>query len=230
KVLGIEFDPKLYEKFTIYNFQFSSNFQFSDRLILKNDSYVNLKKIVQEHNFRPISGILFDLGISSWHLEKSGRGFSFRKKDEILDMRYNPEKTSLTAQDILNQWNKKEIEKILREYGEEKFAKRIAENISELRIRKPIKTTSDLVRIIDKVVPASHLRSVTRTFQALRIAVNNELNNLKISLPQSLEILNHGGRIVVISFHSLEDRIVKNFFKENKKRGYLKILTKKPIT
>lgn len=223
KVLAIEFDPELCKKVSV-------GVSAAGRLILVNDSYVNLGKIVEKYNFKPISGILFDLGLSSWHLEKSGRGFSFRKKDEILDMRYNPEKSSLTAWDILNQWNKKEIEKILKEYGEERFAKRIAENITELRLKRPIRTTSDLVRIIDKAVPAFYLRSATRTFQALRIAVNNELNNLKLTLPQSLEMLNQGGRIVVISFHSLEDRIVKNFFRENKKRDYLKILTKKPIT
>jgi len=216
KVLGIETDPELYEKFSIFNFQFSK------RLILKNDSYTNLKNIVEKYNFKPVQGILFDLGMSSWHLEESGRGFSFQK-DEILDMRYNPKQNPLTAQKILNQWSEKEIERILREYGEERFARRIAKKITEVRKENPIKSTGQLVEIIG----GKHF--ARRTFQSLRITVNDELENLKKVLPQALEVLEKKGRVVIISFHSLEDRIVKNFFKENSKKGLLQILTKKPI-
>ncbi|MBZ9573068.1 16S rRNA (cytosine(1402)-N(4))-methyltransferase RsmH, partial [Patescibacteria group bacterium] len=167
-------------------------------------------------------GILFDLGLSSWHLEKSGRGFSFQR-NEILDMRYSPKENPLTSQKILNQWKEKEIEKILREYGEERFARKIARKIIEARKKSPIKSTGQLVEIIG----SKHF--TRKTFQALRIAVNDELGNLKKALPQALEILEGGGRMVVISFHSLEDRIVKNFFREEAKENHLKILTKKPI-
>ena len=217
KVLGIEFDPWLYKKLLTSKI---------DRLILVNDSFVNLKEIVRKEKFGPVLGILFDLGFSNWHLEESGRGFSFLK-NEPLDMRYNPE-DPLTAEKILNNWPEEEIEKILREYGEERFARRIARGIIEERKIKPIKTTFQLVEIVKQATPGwYHQRKIhpaTRTFQALRITVNDELNNLKEALPQALEILKKGGKLAVISFHSLEDRIVKNFFREK-----LKVITKKPI-
>ena len=149
-------------------------------------------------------------------------------------MRYNLQ-NQLTAEKILNYWSKFEIEKILKEYGEEKFARQIAKVIIEERKIQPIKNTLQLVEIIKKAVPKRYLDQkihfATRTFQALRIAVNDELNNLKKALPQALEILKPKGRLVVISFHSLEDRIVKNFFKQQTREGLpkIKILTKKPI-
>lgn len=222
KVLGIELDPELY-KILIKE---RSRRSLKERLILVNDSYSNLKKIVQRENFKNIRGIIFDLGFSSWHLKESKRGFSFLK-DEPLDMRYSLE-DPLTAEKILNDWPEPEIEKILREFGEERLAKRISREITATRKIKPIKTVSQLVEIIKKVLPRNYERRrihpATRTFQALRIAVNDELNNLKTALPQALEVLEKGGRLAVISFHSLEDRIIKNFFREN-----LKVLTKKPV-
>lgn len=200
------------------------------RLIVVNDSYLNLKKIVEELNFGKPDGILFDLGLSSWHLEKSGKGFSF-KRNEPLDMRYGSEvKNYLTAEKIVNEYSEKEIQKILKEYGEEKFAGKIAKRIVQERRARPIKTTFQLVKIIKKSTPKRYqlgrIHFATRTFQALRIAVNNELEALKKVLPQSVDILKKEGRIVIISFHSLEDKIVKNFFK---KSGNLKVLTKKPL-
>ena len=145
-------------------------------------------------------------------------------------MRYNLE-NPLTAEKIVNYWSKSEIEKILREYGEERFAKKIAERIVESRA-KPIETTFQLIEIIKSVIPRKYqvgrLHPATRTFQALRIAVNDELNNLEKTLPQTINVLNRGGRLVVISFHSLEDRIVKNFYRGQTSKD-LKILTKKPI-
>jgi len=247
KVLGIDQDPEIIEncKLKIEN--------FSDRLILVCDNFANLKEIVKRYNFKRVSGILFDLGISSWHLEKSGRGFSFLRA-EPLDMRYHIStffrglsKTyySLTAEEIVNNWPGSEIERILKEYGEEKFAKRIARGIINSRKTKPIKTTFQLVEILKKAIPSwdwrRRIHFATKTFQALRIVVNDELNNLKKGLGQALEILSPGGKLVVISFHSLEDRIVKNFLKERAREGLpapysnkvcssgLKILTKKPI-
>ena len=234
KILGIEADTELYQKLKSRMAEFPiSNFQFSKRLILVNDNFVNLKEIVKREKFKSVSGILFDLGMSSWHLEESGRGFSFQKK-EPLDMRYNPG-NPLTAEKILNYWSEREIEKILREYGEEQLSQQIAKEIIELRKLRPIKNTFQLVEIIKKVVPLWYqhkkIHFATRTFQALRIAVNDELNNLKKALPQAVDILKDGGRLVVISFHSLEDRIVKNFFKNYIGITYVKlqILTKKPI-
>ena len=207
KVLGIELDKDIFDKLSLLKI---------DRLILANDSYVNLKEIAKKNKFTSINGILFDLGMSSWHLEESGRGFTFLK-DELLDMRYSLE-NDLTAEEIVNNYSQEEIEKILKEYGEERFAKRLARRIVEQR---PIKSTFQLAEIIKK----SRIYSPNRIFQALRIAVNNELENLKKGLTQAVEILKPDGRIVVISFHSLEDRIVKNFFKDSN----LKVLTKKPV-
>lgn len=217
KVLGIELDKDICDKLSLSKI---------DRLVLTNDSYTNLNKIVEKYKFGPISGILFDLGMSSWHLEESGRGFTFLK-DEPLDMRYSLE-NDLTAEEIINNYSQEKIEKILKEYGEERFAKRIAKRIIQTRPRK-IKSTFQLVEIIKKAVPGKRtkIHPATRTFQALRIAVNDELNNLKKALFQAVEVLEKGGRIVIISFHSLEDRIVKNFFKEEAKKGSLRILTKK---
>ena len=222
KVLGIELDKEVYNDLLAKNIK---------RLVVINDSYLNLKNIVEEKKFKPVSGILFDLGFSSWHLEKSGRGFSFQR-NEPLDMRYSTKLNKLTAQEIINNWTEKEIEKILKKYSQEKFAKRISKRIIEQRKLKPIKTTFELIEIIKRSVPSwyqhKRIHFATRTFQALRIAVNDELNNLKEALPQALEVLEKGGRIVVISFHSSEDRIVKNFFKKHSKE-LLEILTKKPI-
>ena len=169
--------------------------------------------------------------MSSWHLEESGRGFSFRK-DEPLDMRFDPEK-ELTAERIINYWSEKELEKIFREYGEERFSRRIAKRIFEQRKRGQIKTTFQLIEIIRESFPKKYkfgkTHFATRVFQALRIAVNDELENLKEALPRAIEVLKPEGRIIIISFHSLEDRIVKNFFRNEAKREKVKILTKKPI-
>ena len=220
KVLGIDRDKDQISKL-----------KPTERLILKNDNFVNLKEIAKEKKFASVSGILFDLGMSSGQLEESGRGFSFLKK-EPLDMRYDLE-NPLTAEKILNYWSESEIEKILKEFGEEKFSKVIAREIIEQRKVWPIKNTVQITEILKKVIPFKYqhqrLHFATRTFQALRIAVNSELNNLKQALPQAAEILKPGGRLIAISFHSLEDRIVKNFFKERSDAGELKILTKKPI-
>ncbi len=239
KVLGVEWDLEIYQNLWKQDFH-----GLETRLVLANDSFVNLKEIVKREDFKDVSGILFDLGMSSWHLEKSGRGFSFRK-NEPLDMRYNPQ-NPLTAEKILNFWSKPAIEKILREYGEERFSKRIAEKIIEFRKLKPIKTTFQLVEIIKKAIPVWYqhkkIHFATRTFQSLRIAVNDELKNLQIALPQATEILEPGGRLAVISFHSLEDKIVKNFYRSRTgaqaelgrvegglESMDLKILTKKAI-
>ncbi len=231
KLLGIEIDPELYE--ITKNRLEKENSQTFKRLILVNDSYLNLPRIIEEYQFRPVHGVLFDLGMSLWHIKESKRGFSF-KRDEPLDMRFNPQTNRLTAFEIVNYWEKEKIEKILREFGEEKFAKKIAENIAETRKIKPIRTTFDLIKIIQESIPLAVQRKLkihpaTRTFQALRIAVNRELSNLEETLSFLPKILDKGSKIVIISFHSLEDRIVKKKFLEASQKGLLKILTKKPV-
>ncbi len=148
-------------------------------------------------------------------------------------MRYNPESNPFTAQKLLNYWSSGEIEKILKEYGQERFARQIARAIIEERAMRPIENTLQLAAIIKRSVPKNYekgrIHPATRTFQALRIAVNNELENLKKALPQALELLEKRGRLVLISFHSLEDKIIKNFYREKEKEGKLEILNKKPI-
>ena len=200
-----------------------------NRITFVQGNFENLSEIVKQEKFHKVNGIIFDLGYSSDQLEDGGRGLSFQKK-EPLDMRYDT-RIQKTADKIVNYASKQELEQILREYGEEKFAKQIAENIVEKRKNKHIGTTTELVEIITKAVPGFYKRAkihpATKTFQALRIAVNRELESLSRALPQALEITEPGGKIAVISFHSLEDRIVKRFFNNNEQ---IKVITKKPTT
>lgn len=228
KVLGIDQDPEIINNLEVR----IKNLGLKNRVILVCDNFSNLKNIVKRLAFKPVSGILLDLGMSSWHLEESKRGFSFQK-NEPLDMRYNPVLSKISATEILNSWSGLEIERILKEYGGERFTKSIADEIIKTRRIEPIKTSFQLVKIVKKSVPGWYQKQkihfATRTFQALRIAVNQELENLKKVLPQTIDILDSGGRLVIISFQSLEDRIIKNFLKENSKKGHLKILTKKPV-
>lgn len=181
---------------------------------------------------KPAAAVIFDLGVASFHFDEAGRGFSF-KRDEPLDMRLDPA-NPLTAAQIVNTWPGPAIEKILRAYGEERFAARIASAIKAHQGR--IDTTGQLISIIAKASPRLKSRPrqrrhpATRVFQALRIAVNDELENLKRGLQAAVQQLEKGGVMVVISFHSLEDRLVKNYFKDQVKAGGLTILTKKPLT
>jgi len=224
KVLAIDWDKESLQLLKL---------KVNDRLTLVNNNFKNLKQIVKEYNFYPVNGILFDLGLSSWQIEESGRGFSF-KKDENLDMRFQP--AGETVQEIINKWPEQSLMEVFWKYGEERYGRRIAKRIVEERKRQSIKTTFELRKVIEQAVPVRLRqgyggrrridRVLARIFQSLRIVVNDELENLKQGIEQAAEILMPGGRLVVISFHSLEDRIVKNFFKENKS---LKTLIKKPI-
>jgi len=220
KVLGIEIDKEIFEKIEKEKIE---------RLIPVNDSYVNIKKIAEEKGFNKVQGILFDIGMSSYHVDEAERGFSINK-DEPLIMNYS---TGLTAEEILNEWKEDEIEKILKEYGEEEFSRKIAKKIVEKRKLGRIKSTLQLVSIIKEATPGwyhhSRTHFATRTFQALRIKVNNELDNFRQALPEALSLLEKEGRLVAISFHSLEDRIIKEFLKEKDKSGEVRIITKKPI-
>lgn len=198
------------------------------RLQMTEENFSNILRAAQERKFKPVHGILFDLGLSSDQLENSGRGFTFQKS-EPLDMRYSKENPT-TAEKIVNFWSKRDLEYILKEYGEEEFSKEIAEAIIQARTIKEITKTNQLVDIVLKATPKwqgkKKIHPATKTFQALRMAVNQELENLKTALLKSVELLEDQGTLVVISFHSLEDRIVKNFFQDNPQ---LLVLTKKPV-
>ena len=230
KLLGIDWDKEQIDRLKI---KFSEYLK-SNNLILVNDNYKNLENIIKQYNFHKVDGVLFDLGFSRYHIEESGKGFSFQKNEPLI-MRYHElEGTSeITAAEIVNTWPEEKLEKILKEYGEEKFYRQIAEKIYEESKKNPIKTTLDLVEIIKKAVPAGYLHQkihpATRTFQALRIAVNDEFGNIRTGLSAAVKILTNGGKMAVITFHSGEDRIIKNFFKEKQAEGILKIINKKVI-
>ncbi len=229
-------------------------YRFENRAILIKSNFVHLKKVVEEHKFQPAQAILMDLGWSSPQFEERGRGFSFQK-DEPLDMRYDENQKSKikslsraesrdqneleTASDFLNNLGSEDLAKIFKQYGEEQLAGEIAEAVVEKRKEKRIETTGELVNIIletyrkklktDKEIPwIGGIHPATKVFQALRIAVNRELEILKTALPEAVDVLAPGGRLAVITFHSLEDRIVKQYFQKiNNKTG--KVINKKPI-
>ncbi|MCD6177752.1 16S rRNA (cytosine(1402)-N(4))-methyltransferase RsmH [bacterium] len=228
RILGIDWDPEVVQNLK----QKLKRMGLEERFIVVCSNFAELKKIADRYNFQA-DGILFDLGFLTWHIEESKRGFSFQK-DENLDMRYNPKENPLTAQEIVNKFPFQKIVEILRKYGEERFARRIARKIEQERRKHPITTTTQLVEIVRKATPPwYHHRRIhfaTRTFLALRIAVNDEIENLRKALIQVPEVLSLGGRLVVISFHSLEDRVVKEFLKDQSKKGIFEILTKKPQT
>jgi len=182
-----------------------------------------------------VDAIIFDLGLSSDQLENSGRGFSFSRNEPLLmTLKENPSPEDLTAQEMVNTWEEKNLADVVYGYGQERFARRIARAIAVARQEKEIRTTIDLVKIIESAVPAAyrrgHIHFATRTFQALRIAVNDELNALSAGLAGGFEKLKPGGRMAVVSFHSLEDRIVKNFYKKKKEEKKAILINKKPIT
>jgi 16S rRNA (cytosine1402-N4)-methyltransferase len=243
KVLAIDLDDE-----AIKNFQYPiSNIQ--DKLFIAvQGNFANLDKIIVNHKFFNISGIVADIGLSSFQLDDSGRGISFQKK-EPLDMRFDQTSQEPDAKFILNNHSLQELTEIFRKYGEDKYSAKIAKEIVQERSKKPIHYTSELFEIIEQALPkpVKHKAndSARRIFQALRIAVNHELSNLESFLPKALDLLNPGGRLVVVSFHSLEDRIVKQFFQASAKgcicpldfpqcicgkNAVAKILTKKPVT
>ena len=178
--------------------------------ILVNENFKYLENICTRHGFSPVDGVLFDLGMSSLQLEGAGRGFSFRQ-DSPLDMRFS-DRQDLTAADIVNTYPEVELARLLHRYGEEQRNRQIARCIVE---RRPLETTQELARVVEQAVGGTRgrIHPATKTFQALRIAVNHELENLELALEQAVNLLGNGGRIVVISFHSLEDRLVKGFFR-----------------
>jgi 16S rRNA (cytosine1402-N4)-methyltransferase len=200
------------------------------------ENFRNIKTVLEGLGISKADKVLFDLGLSSNELENSGRGFSFQK-DEPLVMTFSndPSKVTFTAEDIVNTWDEENIATILSGYGEERFAKRIASRIVEARGMQKIRTTKELVSIIQNAVPGWYrsgrkIHFATRTFQALRMAVNDEIRALEQALNDAWEVLSPGGRIAVISFHSMEDRMVKKFFRNKAREGEGWLLTKKPVT
>lgn len=209
KVIAFDKDP---EAISHCEKKFASELkQRNAKLILRNESFSKACSIAED--FGPINGLLLDLGVSSKHFDSKSGGFSYRT-DSPLDMRFYPE--GETAEDLLNSASEEELERIIRLYGEEGFSRKIARRILEVRRVKALRTTFDLKEIIESVIPSSNPKnSLSRVFQAIRIAVNHELDELETTLSKILPKLAPGGRIVVISYHSLEDRIVKTFFKEH---------------
>lgn len=219
---------------------------YGDKVILIKTNFTNIKKVLNNLEVYEVDGILFDLGVSSPQLDEGERGFSYNQ-DALLDMRMD-KYNELDAMHIVNEWDEKKLTQILFEYGEEKFARRIAENIVEFRKTEKIKRTSQLVEIVKNSIPAPARRSgphpAKRTFQAIRIAVNDELNIFQKALEESVTLLKPEGRISVITFHSLEDKICKGIISKHaqgcicpsdfpicacNRKPILKIITKKPI-
>lgn len=188
--------------------------EYSNYKIIKSN-FANMKECLFKENVNKVDGILFDIGVSSMQLDEDYRGFSYQKNAK-LDMRMDTD-SSLSAYDVVNNYSYQELVRVLREYGEEKYASSIARNIVKSRELKKIETTFELVEIIKKSMPFKEQRDghpARKTFQAIRIEVNHELEVLETALEQAIDLLNIGGRLCVITFHSLEDRIVKNMFKK----------------
>ncbi|NLC07486.1 MAG: 16S rRNA (cytosine(1402)-N(4))-methyltransferase RsmH [Syntrophomonadaceae bacterium] len=239
-VVGIDQDPRTLAitkaKLSIYG----------ERVKFVQGNFQHLKMYLNQLGIARVNGILFDLGVSSFQLDEGERGFSYQQ-DAVLDMRMDPQ-NPISAKDLVNQSSEDTLAQIIRDYGEERWARRIAKFIVAKRNQKPIKTTTELVEVIKDAIPASARRTgphpARRTFQALRIAVNDELKVLQEALNQAIECLAPGGRLVVISFHSLEDRVVKDTFRQQAnpcecppdfpvcrcgKQPVLRIITRKPV-
>jgi len=237
-LIGIDQDAKTLEKTR-------SRLGTNANIILVKGNFRNLRIILQGLSIRAADGILIDLGVSSYQLDEEERGFSYHL-DARLDMRMDPE-LEISAWDLVNKWPVDRLEQIIGEYGEERYAGRIARGIADARQCRSLDSTLDLVEVIRKSVPASYRREThpaRRTFQALRIEVNQEIESLRQVLPQAAEFLKPGGRLCVISFHSLEDRIVKDYFTRESKdclcpgkqpvctcghKAQFKVLTRKPV-
>jgi len=221
--------------------------KYGDRVTIVRNNYAFMKDIVKSMNIGGVDGILLDLGVSSYQLDNPERGFTYREDDAPLDMRMD-DRMEMTAKDIVNEYSEEELRRIIRSYGEDKFASQIAKNIVKRRANEEICTAGQLVEIIRSAYPAKELRKAghpaKKTFQAIRIELNKELKVLEENLRDMIDILNDKGRICIITFHSLEDRIVKNIFRECEnpcicpsdfpvcvcgKKSKGKVVTRKPI-
>lgn len=208
RLLGIDADP---EAIRVAQAKLG---QYGEAVTLINDNFINLSTICQKYNFFPVHGILFDLGVSSLQLDTAERGFSFQQ-DALLDMRFSPSQ-ELTAAHLVNTLPEFELASLIREYGQERYSRQIVRQIVRQR---PINTTGKLAQLIEQVYGSRRIKihPATKTFLALRLIVNCELENLSTALKQALNLLAPKGRLVVISYHSLEDRIVKDFMKQESK-------------
>lgn len=221
--------------------------EYKDRVTIIRSNYANMKEELQNIGVTGVDGIVLDLGVSSFQLDTPERGFTYREPDAPLDMRMD-DRTSVTAKDIVNEYSEMELYRIIRDYGEDKFAKNIAKHIVMERAKKPIETAGELTEIIRASIPmkvqATGGHPAKRTFQAIRIELNRELEVLQDTLDDMIDLLNPGGRLCIITFHSLEDRIVKVNFKRNEnpctcpsdfpvcvcgKVSKGKVITRKPI-
>lgn len=197
-------------------------------IIFAKDNFSNIKAVVNNLGFETVDGILFDIGVSTMQMKDEERGFSFMS-DAPIDMRMDIDQ-ELTARVVVNRYSEKDLANLIWEYGEERFSRRIAKAIVNDRRKNPIKTCRDLSSIIERTVRRrGRIHPATRTFQALRIEVNKELEELSAGINSGADILSPGGRLCVLSYHSLEDRIVKNAFKKLAKEGIFNIITRKPL-
>ena len=221
--------------------------EFEDRVTIVRSNYSNMKNVLQDLGIEKVDGIVLDLGVSSFQLDTPERGFTYRSEDAPLDMRMD-DRQKRTAKDIVNEYSEAELFRIIRDYGEDRFAKNIAKHIVAARKDKPIETTGELNRIISGAIPmkvqATGGHPSKRTYQAIRIELNHELDVLKDTLDDMIDLLNEDGRLCIITFHSLEDRIVKSNFKKNEnpctcpssfpvcvcgKKSKGRVVTRKPI-
>ena len=221
--------------------------EFGDKITIIRSNYANMKEELHRIGVEKVDGIVLDLGVSSFQLDTPERGFTYRDENAPLDMRMD-DRQSLTAKDIVNGYSEMDLYRIIRDYGEDKFAKNIAKHIVQERAKKPIETTGELTEIIRASIPmkvqVTGEHPAKRTFQAIRIELNKELEVLQNNLDDMIDLLNPGGRICIITFHSLEDRIVKTNFKRNEnpctcpsdfpvcvcgKKSKGKVVTRKPI-
>ena len=221
--------------------------EFGDKITIIRSNYANMKEELHRIGVEKVDGIVLDLGVSSFQLDTPERGFTYRDENAPLDMRMD-DRQSLTAKDIVNGYSEMDLYRIIRDYGEDKFAKNIAKHIVQERAKKPIETTGELTEIIRASIPmkvqVTGGHPAKRTFQAIRIELNKELEVLQNNLDDMIDLLNPGGRICIITFHSLEDRIVKTNFKRNEnpctcpsdypvcvcgKKSKGKVVTRKPI-
>lgn len=227
KVLGLDVDQEALNFVEKKIKDQRSKIKTNKEIVLVRGNFRDIKNIARSNGFDKVAGIVFDLGVSSHQLESGERGFSYMLEGP-LDMRMDKE-LQVKAQDLVNILTKGELYELFNKLGEERFAGSISGSIVSSRRVSPIRTTTQLLEIIKKAVPKSNLDTASRVYQALRIAVNDELTNLRNALPQAFNLLDEGGKIAVISFHSLEDRIVKNQFVNWREKGLGVILTKKPV-
>ena len=220
-IIAIDRDKDAIEHAKLLKKKYPKNFIFCV------NNFSRLDQVLKKNDIKKIDGLIFDLGISNTQLNNPTRGFSFSNNGP-LDMRMDIENLDLTAQKIINEFDQHNLSDIFYYYGEEKNSRQIARKIIEFRKKKEISTTFELVELIKKVNIYKKKHPATRVFQALRIFINDELNELDITLKKSLLFLKKNGKIITVAFHSLEDKVIKNFFSRNK--GLLKILTKKPVT